>query len=498
MGDLVIVVLAGFFAAMVDGALGMGFGPTSSSVCSAPASARAPSRRRSTSPRSSPASWRALPIGGSATSIGASSPSWRSRGPWARSSAPPCWPTSTATRYGRTWPCSWPSSACASWCASRADHHPPGRLSRRRRSEQTKGASAAGAVGGVTNGLIGAWGPSSRPTCSTGASRPATSSVASTRPRSPSPWSRPAACWRCSAVTSCAGTSSPPCSSAVSPPPRSPPTSCASFPPRILGLAVAGLLLFTQSRELATTSRPAGNRWLGYALVVVAVVLAGLRRASPSAGVDRRRRTVRRGGRGGLTCRSRPGSTTPVRALIEIARQPDRPTTSRRDRRPPAHPAPLPRGGAHPARQGRPGDRSSRCRGRLHADPTGGASTVADAARCVDGPLTLVASQRPERVVYTGASAGLEELWVGLRAAVRSVLEAVTIADLAAGPSPRTSRRWSRTPTPGSPRDALVNAPRSLVKHRVVLPWSDFASPSLSSPRSAPIVSCARPRIWRR
>src|SRR5688572_8557994 len=32
MGDLVIVALAGFFASMVDGALGMGFGPTSSSI----------------------------------------------------------------------------------------------------------------------------------------------------------------------------------------------------------------------------------------------------------------------------------------------------------------------------------------------------------------------------------------------------------------------------------------------------------------------------------
>jgi uncharacterized membrane protein YfcA len=32
MGDLIIVALAGFFASMVDGALGMGFGPTSSSI----------------------------------------------------------------------------------------------------------------------------------------------------------------------------------------------------------------------------------------------------------------------------------------------------------------------------------------------------------------------------------------------------------------------------------------------------------------------------------
>ncbi|MBI3257499.1 MAG: sulfite exporter TauE/SafE family protein, partial [Actinobacteria bacterium] len=32
MSNLVVVAVAGFFASMVDGALGMGFGPTSSSI----------------------------------------------------------------------------------------------------------------------------------------------------------------------------------------------------------------------------------------------------------------------------------------------------------------------------------------------------------------------------------------------------------------------------------------------------------------------------------
>ena len=32
MDDLIVVAFAGFFASMVDGALGMGFGPTSSSI----------------------------------------------------------------------------------------------------------------------------------------------------------------------------------------------------------------------------------------------------------------------------------------------------------------------------------------------------------------------------------------------------------------------------------------------------------------------------------
>lgn len=79
-----------------------------------------------------------------------------------------------------------------------------------------------------------------------------------------------------------------------------------------------------------------------------------------------------------------------------------------------------------------------------HRGPSGGYSlgrpaneiTVADVARVVDGPLALVQGQRPERVTYSGTSVNLHELWIGLRAAVRSVLETVTIADLGEGDLP--------------------------------------------------------------
>jgi Rrf2 family protein len=66
--------------------------------------------------------------------------------------------------------------------------------------------------------------------------------------------------------------------------------------------------------------------------------------------------------------------------------------------------------------------------------------TVADVARAVDGPLALVQGRRPEDVSYTGSSEHLHELWIGLRAAVRSVLDEVTIADLASGYLPPTVR----------------------------------------------------------
>lgn len=78
--------------------------------------------------------------------------------------------------------------------------------------------------------------------------------------------------------------------------------------------------------------------------------------------------------------------------------------------------------------------------------------TVADVARAVDGPLALVAQQRPEDVTNTGPARHLGELWVGLRAAIRSVLDHVTIADLLAGDLPDELRALVDEPDAWLPR----------------------------------------------
>lgn len=62
--------------------------------------------------------------------------------------------------------------------------------------------------------------------------------------------------------------------------------------------------------------------------------------------------------------------------------------------------------------------------------------TVADIWRVVDGPLTLVQGRRPEAVSYEPPSQHLQELWVGVRAAVRTVMEAVTLQHLITGALP--------------------------------------------------------------
>jgi Rrf2 family protein len=66
--------------------------------------------------------------------------------------------------------------------------------------------------------------------------------------------------------------------------------------------------------------------------------------------------------------------------------------------------------------------------------------TIADISRAVDGPLTLVGHRRPDHVSYEGNARHLGDLWVGLRAAMRSVMEHVTLDDLLAGDLPPAVR----------------------------------------------------------
>lgn len=51
--------------------------------------------------------------------------------------------------------------------------------------------------------------------------------------------------------------------------------------------------------------------------------------------------------------------------------------------------------------------------------------SVADVVRALDGPLAAVRGQRPEDVIYPDSS--LVDVWIALRAAMRSVLEEITM-----------------------------------------------------------------------
>lgn len=64
------------------------------------------------------------------------------------------------------------------------------------------------------------------------------------------------------------------------------------------------------------------------------------------------------------------------------------------------------------------------------------AITVADVLRAVDGPLVSVYDVRPEAVVYNDRADILQHVWIASRAALRRVMDAVTIAELADGKLP--------------------------------------------------------------
>jgi Rrf2 family protein len=72
--------------------------------------------------------------------------------------------------------------------------------------------------------------------------------------------------------------------------------------------------------------------------------------------------------------------------------------------------------------------------------------TVADVIRALEGPLASVRGLRPHELADDGVAEPLVSLWVAVRAALRSVLDEVTVADLARGVLPAEVRPWLDRP----------------------------------------------------
>ena len=66
--------------------------------------------------------------------------------------------------------------------------------------------------------------------------------------------------------------------------------------------------------------------------------------------------------------------------------------------------------------------------------------TLADVIRAVDGPLAAVRGVRPEALSFAGAAKPLGEVWIAVRASLRRVLEATTLADVVRGELPAEVR----------------------------------------------------------
>ena len=72
--------------------------------------------------------------------------------------------------------------------------------------------------------------------------------------------------------------------------------------------------------------------------------------------------------------------------------------------------------------------------------------SIADIIRAVEGPLASVRGGPPEETSYPGSSAALPRVWIAVRANLRSVLEEVTLADVAHGRLPAAVEELTRDP----------------------------------------------------
>jgi Rrf2 family protein len=72
--------------------------------------------------------------------------------------------------------------------------------------------------------------------------------------------------------------------------------------------------------------------------------------------------------------------------------------------------------------------------------------SLAEVIRAVEGPIANVRGVPPQEVEYAGSAERLKEVWIAVRAQLRSVLEEVTVADLANGQLPAEVEAVAREP----------------------------------------------------
>jgi Rrf2 family protein len=77
--------------------------------------------------------------------------------------------------------------------------------------------------------------------------------------------------------------------------------------------------------------------------------------------------------------------------------------------------------------------------------------SLADVIRAVDGPLANVRGVRSEQLEYEGSALRLLDVWVAVRASLRSVLERVTLADVVSGKLPADVEKLAADPDAWQP-----------------------------------------------
>jgi uncharacterized membrane protein YfcA len=281
VSDVIVVGLAGFFASMVDGALGMGFGPTSSSILLS----------SGISPAAASATVNLAKV---ATGLAAAISHWRFENIDRRLVLRLALPGVVGAVIGTTVLANVDGDDLRPILAvllglvglrilfrfSRALPKQPDvarDVEGARPDLNVRGVEIAATAGGVTNGLVGAWGPvvtpfllhrGLPPRYAIGSVNTAEVAVAVVSAGS--------------LLTSLGGkgielavvvamlvggVAAAPLAAYV----------VRYIPARLLGLAVAGLLLATQSRELANSDDLPVGRWFAYVVVAISVLVAAAR-----------------------------------------------------------------------------------------------------------------------------------------------------------------------------------------------------------------------------
>lgn len=291
MSDLVLVGLAGFAASLVDGALGMGFGPTSSSILLS--SGISPAAASTT-----------VNLAKVVTGVVSGASHWHFGNVDRRLVLRLAIPGAMGALVGTTVLVNVDGDDVRPFLAalllvvglrilirfSRAlpmqpDTASEGELDRS--AFDVRGVELAGGAGGITNGLVGAWGPvvtpfllhrGLPPRFAVGSVNTAEVAVAVVAAGSLVA-SLGGDGLEVGVVLAMLG------GGALAAPLAA--YTVRFIPARALGLAVAGLLLATQLRELAGTFEVGALRWLAYALIPVALGWAAMR---PRLRVRRARR----------------------------------------------------------------------------------------------------------------------------------------------------------------------------------------------------------------
>jgi uncharacterized membrane protein YfcA len=279
-GDLLLIALAGFVASLVDGALGMGFGPTSSTILLG--TGLSPAAASTT-----------VNLAKVATGLAAAVSHWRFENIDHKLVLRMAIPGAIGAGVGVTVLANvdgddirpalaallivigirilvrFSSTLGEEQTRDPGDGAPP--------NFEATGVELAAAVGGVTNGLVGAWGPVLTPFMlhrripprfaigSVNTAEVAVAVVASGSLLASIGGDG------VDAATVLAMLSGGIVASPIA-------AMCIKYiPARALGLGVAALLLLTNLRELAKWAEVGPARWLGYVLVILAIAIAAVR-----------------------------------------------------------------------------------------------------------------------------------------------------------------------------------------------------------------------------